>query len=315
MTPRRGVALLTATVLLVMISLVALEQTIVAKPRRLVVAAIRDRAELEAAANGGVEHARATLSHLLEVGAMQSVRDAARVVDAWSSADGMVLTSPPDGELQYRVTIADAGARLNINTATPEQIRSLFAAMRVDARRADRLAQAIADWRDPDQLRRVNGAEREDYLRAGRAILPDDGPFASVDMLRFVVGMTDSLYQLTAPYLTVTSSGRIDLNTASRPVLLTLPGMTEEAVTRLLRDRQQGRLITDLYRFSDELSPGARELLRTSLPALQASTVLTAREMRVISEAWRIASTSRVRIEAIISRDDEGRAIWQGVSP
>ena len=315
MRARRGVALVMALALLVLISVVALDWSAAAKPSRLEVAAIVDRAELDAVATGGVEAARAQLSQLLRVGPMRSLRDPTRVLDAWSAADGMVLDSDPASELRYRVEMHDAGARLNLNTAGEDQFRKLLLALRVDSRRADRLAQALADWRDGDRLRRANGAEQADYLRADRAVLPDDGPFASVSTIRFVMGMSDSLYLLLRSYVTVVGSGRIDLNAAERPVLLTLPGMSEEAVAQLLRYRRQGRRVTDLDRFADELSPSGRSLLRSALPALQAGTVLDTREIHVTSDAWRRGSNVRVRIDAILSRDDEGRVVWRHVGP
>lgn len=307
-------ALFTALALLVLISGAALELTAAAKPRRIAVAAVLDRAELDAAATGGIEHARAQLAQLTRVGALQSLRDPTRVLDAWTAADRMVIAASL-GDVDYRVELHDAGARLNLNVAGEDQLRQLFVSLRIDARRADRLAEAIADWRDGDQLRRANGAERSDYIRDGRAVLPDDGPFASVAMLRFVMGMTDSLYRLVLPYVTTVGSGRVDLNSAPRPVLIGLPGMTEETVAALLRYRQQGRRVTSLDRFADELSPSARQRLRAAMQQLQAMTVLEPREIHVASEAWRRGTTTRLRIDAIVSREDEGRVVWRRVSP
>lgn len=315
MTARRGAALLTAMAMLVLIATVALDQAIAAKARRRIVAAGVDRTALDAAATGGIEHARALLQEMLQVGAMQSLRDATRVIDAWTAADGLVLVSEPSSALRYRVSVSDIGARLNLNAATPDQLRILLLALDVDARRADHLAQSISDWRDADRLRRVNGAEREDYLRDGRAILPDDGPFVSVGGLRFVFGMNDSLYRIAAPHLTVLGSGRVNINAAQRPVLLTLPGMTNEAVAHLLSERRQGRQVRDLYRFAEALSPTARALLRTAMPVLQASTVLEAREMSIASESWRVGGAAHLHIDAVVSRDDEGRVVWRRVSP
>lgn len=315
MRVRRGFALFTALALLVLISAAAVELTAATKARRITVAAILDRAELDVAATAGVEHARAQLSQLTRVGAMQSLRDPTRVLDSWSAAEGMVLRSSIGDEMEYRVELHDAGARLNLNAATEDQLRLLFVALRVDARRANRLAEAIADWRDGDQLRRANGAERGDYVRDDRAVIPDDGPFASLAMLRFVMGMNDSVYRLVLPYVSTVGSGRVDLNLAPRPVLIGLPGMTEESVAVLLRYRQHGRRVTDLNRFADELSPSARLALRAAMQQLQTITVLEPREIHVASESWRRGTISRVRVDAIISRDDEGRVVWRRVSP
>ena len=315
MSARRGAALLVAVGMLVLICSASFELTIAARPQRLGVANVAEHAQLSAAATAGVEHARARLLQWLQVGEMQSVREPQRTMDAWSAAAGTVFGSQLDGQLQYRVELHDAGVQLPLNSASEDQLRTLFLSLGIDARRADRLAQAIADWRDGDQLRRLNGAEQLDYLREGRAMLPDDGPFAVVGAIRFVIGMDDSLYRLVAPQLTVFGSGRIDINAAARPVLLTLAGMSEEAVSRILQDRKGGRRVTDLNRFAEQLSPAARQRLRANLQALQATTVLEAREIHVVSEAWRTGSSNRLRIDAIISREDEGRVVWRRVTP
>lgn len=313
MRARHGVALLTALALLVMISIVALERVELVRPQRLVVAGIVDREVLESIALGGVEQARARLMSLLAVGPMQTLR-APAPLDAWSSAEGMVIAGDA-GDLRYRLELHDDGGRLDINAATEDQFRKLLLGLRVDARRADHVAQAFADWRDADLLRRPNGAEKPEYLRAGRIMLPDDGPFASAAMLRFVMGMDDSLYRVIRPYVTTFGSGRIDLNAAAKPVLLTVPGFGEEAASLVVQYRRQGLRVTDLDRFATELSPAARSQLQAVWLELQQSVVLDTREVHVVSEAWRRESNARVRVDAVLSRDEEGRVVWRRVSP
>jgi hypothetical protein len=63
--------------------------------------------------------------------------------------------------------------------------------------------------------------------------------------------MTQEIFELIQPYLTVWGSGRINLNTADRPVLLSLTGMTEAAVSQLITLRQSGERLNDI----DDLDP------------------------------------------------------------
>lgn len=312
---RRGFALMAALALLVLISVVALELSVTARPRRLSVAGSAERVAATAAATAGVEVARATLVGLEPLAPGRLTRDPSRTPDPWGSANGMVIGPVRAGAYVYRVELHDPYARLHLNGASEEQIRRLLLALRIDARRADKLAQAIADWRDHDQLRRASGAERDDYLRAGEAMLPDDGPFESVGALRFVLGMNEALADSVAPYLTVMGDGGVNLNAAPRPVLLALPGMTEESVSALLRARSARRPVTDLGRFIESLPAGARQQLRAALPALRNIVTLETREMQVTSEASQPGGPTRVRIDAIVSRDAEDRVIWRRVSP
>jgi general secretion pathway protein K len=314
-TPRRGFALIAALALLVLISLVALGVSATVRPRRLALATVAEQLAAVEAATAGVEHARATLRRLELSPQRGGIRDGAPLVDAWSMADGMVIGPVAIGQLTYRMELRDANAQLHLNSASEDQLRQLLLALRFDSRKADRLAQAIADWRDGDQRRRVNGAERSEYLRAGRAMLPEDAAFGSVATLRFVIGMTDSLYEVVRPYVTVFGSGRVNLNEAERPVLLALPGITEEAASLLVRRRRAGRRVTDLYRFGDELSPAARQRLREAMPVLSAMTVLETREVHVAGEAWQPAGISRVHVDAVISRDAEGSVVWRRFVP
>ena len=314
-TARRGFALIAALALLVLVSVAALELSVTAKPRRLAVAAGVERIAATAAATAGVEQAHALLLRLEPVAPGRLTRDPSLRPDPWGVANGMVIGPAPAGAYTYRAELHDAYARLNLNGASEDQLRRLLVALRIDARRADHLAAAIADWRDPDQLRRTNGAEREEYLRAGMPMLPADGPFTSVNTLRFVLGMSDALCDSVAPYLTVMGDGGINLNTAPRPVLLALPGMSEEAVALLLRARSGGRRMTDLNAFVESLSSRARQQLRIAMPVLSTIATLETREMLVSSEAWQPTGTTRVRVDAVISRDAGHRVIWRRVSP
>ena len=314
-TARRGFALIAALALLVLVSVAALELSVTARPRRLAVAAGAERIAATAAATAGVEQARALLIRLEPVAPGRLTRDPSLPADPWRVANGMVIGPAEAGAYTYRAELHDAYARLNLNGAREDQLRRLLVALRIDARRADHLAAAIADWRDPDQLRRTNGAERAEYVRAGMPILPADGPFTSVSTLRFVLGMTDALCDSIAPYLTVMGDGGINLNAAPRPVLLALPGMSEEAVALLLRARSGGRRMTDLNAFIQSLPSGPRQQLRIAIPALSTIATLETREIVVSSEAWQPTGTTRVRVDAVISRDAGHRVIWRRVSP
>jgi general secretion pathway protein K len=311
---RRGFALIAALALLVLISVVALGLSATARPRRLAVAASAERTAAAAAATAGIEHARAVLMRLEPVSPGRLTRGPSLLRDPWGPANGLVIGPRTAGGYVYRVELHDAAARLNLNGASEDQLRRLLLALRIDARRADRLARAIADWRDHDQLRRVNGAERDDYVRSGAPMLPDDAIFADVGTLRFVQGMTSALYDSVAPYLTVMGNGGVNLNAAPRPVLLALPGMTEEAASSLLRARAAGRPLTELNELVASVSSGASQQLRVAVPLLRNIVTFETREMQVTSVASQPGAGTRVQVDAIISRNAEGHVTWRRVA-
>jgi general secretion pathway protein K len=78
------------------------------------------------------------------------------------------------------------------------------------------LVDATLDWRDRDSLKHANGAEDDDYRRAGVKWAARDGAFSSVEEFRYVLGMTNQLYESLAPYLTV-YSGQANVNLDAAP--------------------------------------------------------------------------------------------------
>jgi general secretion pathway protein K len=109
------------------------------------------------------------------------------------------------------VAIRDASGLLDLNNADPAQLEVVLDAAGAEESVRLELVDAILDWRDKDNLRHLHGAEDSDYRHAGLEWGARDGLFASVDELRYVLGMTHELFVRLAPYLTV-HSGRSDVN-------------------------------------------------------------------------------------------------------
>lgn len=140
------------------------------------------------------------------------------------------------------VTIAvfNEASRIDLNQADPRLLASLLRTVGVAEEDAAGLADAIADWRDEDDLRLLNGAEDGDYRDAGRPLGAKDGPFATVEELRQVLGIDSTLYGRLAPELTVDSQAESpDTQFVSPVVLAALEAIPlEEAELRVLeRDR------------------------------------------------------------------------------
>ncbi len=297
MRRERGFALIAALWLLVALSAITLEVSLVARERRLAAANTLEAAQARAAADAGLEHARARLAAVLQRGAL----------DPWRWPDSLLAgeTALGEGVARYRVALRDVGAALNVNRATEAELRRFFVALRVDAGAADRLAQTIMDWRDPDDLRRARGAERADYLRDGAAVLPRNGPFQSVAELGSVRGMTPEILSLARPYLTPLGTGQVNLNAASRPVLLALPGIGEEAAGVLLRHQEAGRPLHSLAALSLELSSGGRAALEADMTSLLARAAFETREVEAVSDGWVEGSPVRARGRGLLVRANE----------
>ncbi len=106
------------------------------------------------------------------------------------------------GDATVQVTVFDEVGRIDLNKASADLLGKLFEAAGADAAEASALADAVIDWRDEDQLHRLNGAEDRDYEAAGRPYGAKDKAFDSVEELQLVLGMTPEIY--TKVWLAVT---------------------------------------------------------------------------------------------------------------
>ena len=166
--------------------------------------------------------------------------------EGWRS-DGTVYAWAFGGA-EVRIAIRDEGGKIDLNAAPDELLRGLFLsvewtgpdgeAVGLDDAQADALTDAVRDFADPDDLRRLNGAEDGDYAAAGLPWGAKDAPFEAIEELQQVLGMTPMLYQQVAPALTVyTGKKGIDPKSAPRKVLLALPGSDAAAVDAHLAAR------------------------------------------------------------------------------
>jgi len=295
MSDRRGFALLAALWLLVAISVASLALESAARTRRLSAANLAEGIRARAAAQAGIEQVRGRLVRRLAERTLEGV-------DPWTNVDSLLSDTLTIGAAEVDVSVRDVGAQLNLNVATEDELRRLFIALRIDAGQADRVAQCILDWRDADDLHRARGAERDAYLRAGAVDLPHNGPFQSIAELRAVQGMSADLYQRVQPYLTLLGSGQVNLNVADRPVLLALPGITEDAVAVLFRYRRQRRVLGSIMDLERDLPPGARAVFASHLPELLGRTTTEIRELQVTSDAVLGGSPVRARMTGVFVR-------------
>jgi general secretion pathway protein K len=100
------------------------------------------------------------------------------------------------------------------------------------------LAAAVLDWRDEDELERVNGAEVDAYFAAGLEVGPANRPFMMTEELLQVIGMPFELYRRLEPGITVFSRAG-EPNPAFAPVeaLMALPDITYDEAVNFVEER------------------------------------------------------------------------------
>ncbi len=154
-------------------------------------------------------------------------------------ADGRPYTFTFDGA-EVEISVTDDSGKIDINTADVLTLTNLFLGVGIEDVRADELANAIQDWRDPDDLVSLNGAEIDDYEAVQLPYGPRNAPFETLSEVQQVFGMDYTTYMKIEPAITM-YSGRGVPSAAYAPLeaLMAIPGMTAEQAQQLIADRQQ----------------------------------------------------------------------------
>jgi general secretion pathway protein K len=137
--------------------------------------------------------------------------------DQWP-VDGTVQRLELGGH-EIQVAVRDATGLVDLNLANAELLKVLFSVMGNDTQQQIKLVDALLDWRDPDDLSHLYGAEDDDYRAAGLTWTAHDAAFSSIEELRYLIGMTPQKFAAIAPYITVYSD-RAALNINYAPLEL-----------------------------------------------------------------------------------------------
>ena len=76
------------------------------------------------------------------------------------------------GEAVLTVTIQDETGKIDLNTASDALLQGLFKSVGLSEEASVALVDAVVDWRDADKLKRLHGAEEDDYRAAGQKQVP-----------------------------------------------------------------------------------------------------------------------------------------------
>ena len=148
----------------------------------------------------------------------------------------------PLGAGVVRVRVEDEARRLDLGT--PElasALPALLGALGLDTRLAD----AIADWTDADDVARPHGAERAWYLARTPQYVAANAPLRTVGELRLVRGMDAAALARLRPHVTVAGERAVNPNTASQEVLVALAGPA--AAARVLAARREAPLARESF--------------------------------------------------------------------
>jgi general secretion pathway protein K len=219
----RGVVLVAATTALALLTIVAVGLARTAAVDQHLAANALAAVQGDALARSGVAVAAVVLAET-------RADDAPDTLDAPWARD---LGPQSLGAGWVSVRVEDETRRIDLNAPElRDAVRRLLDGLGLDVGLAD----AIADWTDPDDVPRPAGAERDFYLAATPPLVPRNGPLATVTELLRVRGVDARVLARLAPYVTVAGEHAVNPNTASREVLQAVVG-DAAAVDRLLAAR------------------------------------------------------------------------------
>lgn len=239
MRRRRGVALVTALILILMLGAVATQVTQSAYSVSDTADNLRSRAVARYAAESGVVLAASRIEETLA-----ALRDSAAIKRYLNGLEpgsaGISIESLGDARVQ--IAIVDVNSRLDINSATAGQLMTLFSSL-ASIDEARRAATAIRNRID---YGRVSDSV-DDIARAGIVKPSYSTPLRSLAELSGIPGVSARLANAAAPFLTVDGDGRINRASASRQVIASAGGDLRDFPSRLLvisRGWKDGRPLT-----------------------------------------------------------------------
>jgi general secretion pathway protein K len=154
------------------------------------------------------------------------------------------------------IEIENESGKININYANSVLLEVMLNPFDLDDHDRDIIVDSIQDWRDPDDLYRLNGAEDEYYGSLVHPYGAKNGHFDSVEELLLVRGVTPEIfYGGLREMITIypdeslgsdsgtreppVNANQININAAPPQVLGALPGMTDDLILSILEYRAE----------------------------------------------------------------------------
>ena len=247
----RGIALLITLWLLVILTVMAFSFSSLVRTEAYSTFAFKDSIENKYFAEAGIQRGITEIFYRIaarsgKTSPVPSGEAAAAYQVAGSSYTGRI------GDGFYRVSITNDGGKININTLSDQTgiiLNTLLVNAGLDKEKADGIVDALLDWKDGDSDTRLKGAETDYYLSLPSPYRAKNKNFETLEELLLIKGMTpDLLYGVDnrnglINHLTVhSSSPQINMDVATRDVLMALPAMTSEICDGIEKARQNNAI-------------------------------------------------------------------------
>ncbi|NWF98829.1 MAG: general secretion pathway protein GspK [Nitrospirae bacterium] len=235
-----GIALIIVLWILTILMVLALSFSYAARTEIYSTIAFRESIEEKFLAEAGIQRA------ITELFYHQMYKDQTielEGLDVWKTDNTLYDIQTGGGACTIR--IMDEMGKVDINAGSEVVLKNLFVNSGVQPEQADIIVDSMMDWKDPDDLHRLNGAESDYYMSLPVPYKAKDANFDTLEELLLVKGMSpEILYGNNEKagvidFLTVNSrQRRININAAPREVLMAVPGITPELADTIINLRQ-----------------------------------------------------------------------------
>lgn len=254
---REGAALIVSIWVILILSLLISSMAFDMQVEANVAAYQRKRTKSQYLARAGMEWTMAVLSRKVtetqdEELQLEPDQDEQLVVASINLSRGVGVSGIAKelGEGKFIVDILPEESRRNVNVLSEEDWEEILDQAGVENTRWPDLIDCVMDWIDEDDNYRLHGAESDDSFYQDREYEVKNAPLDTVDELLMIKGFDEALlyggpdkkddsiiYKGIAGWLTTWGDGKVNVNTASREVLLTLPNIEEDVIDRILEYR------------------------------------------------------------------------------
>lgn len=221
--------------------------------------------------------------------------------------------------------LIDEERKININKIDMVVLERLFrVVLHYNESNAQSLAASIVDWRDADSQLSIPLGSAEDpyYKNLSYPYEAKDREFEIPEELLLVRGMDKDIFEKIKNYITIYGNGKININTASKTVLLALGlnrDLAEKIISfRLGEDGLPGSFDDNVFEAAANITSSLSQFSHLSASEIVQVSAVVDKYLTVNSDNFMIRSMTRLNkggnsSESISVVDREGKILyWRG---
>ena len=277
----QGMALVLVMWVLALLSVIVLEFCFSMRTEVNITRNFKETGQLYYFAHGGIQRAIAELIYrsdpaLHQKRTLPGVEESTEMEQEWRIDGSPYPVAFQQGEAEVRVT-SESG-RINLNNAPDVVLRRVLKYFVEVGEERDVIVDSILDWRDTDDLHRLNGAENDYYRSLTEPYDCKNGPFDAVEELLLVRGITPELFYgkkskeseeegisrigLRDVFTVFSTVPQLDINAAPVEVLVVffgIPGSLAKSVVEVREEKPFANL-NELLQRVPEIVPFIQEV-------------------------------------------------------